>query len=203
MESGTEDVSNTRCVVVFTNRGLQRMYREGGSQAWRMDAARASKCKYVICVQNRNATWGQPTANHKEAFLIAEIARIESSTESPDRQMIKFRSVAEISVPNMWDGNRNPVSYMTLGDFGIQTYEDLCNLKFNKLFNFPGPEVSTVSPGDDYAAAEDEADSAQHAVGSCSDGEEAPQALTIEQAKQGLALKFGLRIEQIEILIRA
>ncbi|MBV6597758.1 hypothetical protein KWF09_19445, partial [Acinetobacter pittii] len=36
---------------------------------------------------------------------------------------------ADISIPNMWDGNRNPVSYSSLEEMNI----DLNELKFTKL----------------------------------------------------------------------
>ncbi len=199
MVSESNDVGRISCVVVFTNRGKDRLLGDGGSQSWRMDASRASKCKYVICVQNRNDSWGKPTAEHKQAFLIAEIAGIEPSEEMPDRQKIVFKRYAEISVPNKWDGNRNPVAYMKLADFGINSQKELDALGFNKLFTFSVGLPPPVSPGDDYEAAVSEV---EH-VAVSEEGSPRAQELTIEQAKQGLAKKFGVRVDQVEILIRA
>lgn len=200
MSSEAIDVGNTQCVVVFTNRGRDRLWEECGSQAWRMDASRASKCEYVVCVQNRNGNWGQPTAPHKEAFMIGKIKEIVPSDEDSGRQKIVFSSTAEISVPNMWGGNRNPVAYMTLGDFGIHTQEDIESLRFTKITGFFMHGTKFVSPGDDYQAAEEAAeDAADSNVASTS----VEQVLTIEEAKRGLARKFGVSEAQIEIVIRA
>lgn len=196
-----KNVGNIPCVVVFTCRGKARMLSEGGSQAWRIDASRASKYKYVVCVQNRNETWGQASAPHKEAFLIAEISQIQPSKDTPDRQMISFSSYADISVPDKWDGNRNPVAYMRLSDFGINTEEDLEDIPFCRLgarIRLDGPRVAPEMPGDDYQAAAAVSDQPVLEV-----RDEEELELTIGQAKQGLAKRFGVSMDQIEIIIRA
>lgn len=200
MSPHVADVGKIPCVVVFTNRGKDRLRLEGGSQSWRMDASRASKCEYVVCVQNRNGSWGQPSAPHKNAFLIGKIDRIVPSRESPDRQKIEFSSSAEISVPDMWDGNRNPVAYMTLGDFGIKTRKDFESLVFA---NFLSPHtffnITPEACGDEYQAAEGAAEIAEQPAGEV----DAPRSLSIEEAKRGLAQRFGVSESQIEIVIRA
>ncbi|WP_116827506.1 hypothetical protein [Pseudomonas syringae] len=197
-----EDVGEIGCVVVYTCRGKDRILREGGSQAWRIDMSRASKRKFLVCVQNRNETWGQATADHQSAFLIAKISRIEKSTEkgSADRAIIKISEYAELSFPDAWDGNRNPVAYKHLRDFGIHTFEDLEeSLSWTRLgaqINFGDIEPAEM-PGDDYVAAEVSSPSAGNNV-----GYEEPKALTVDEAKIGLARKFGVSIDQIEITIR-
>lgn len=197
-----EKIGDQQCVVVFTCRGKQRMLDEGGSEAWRIDASRASKCKYVVCVQNRNETWGQATAPHKHAFLIAEISEITDSVANPRRQAIKFKSYADLNVPDSWDGNRNPVAYARLSDFGINTLDDLEDLSFCRLgarFSLgDSPEVPE-SPGDDYqaaAAACDEADD-------CSEMLPDASGLSFAAAKRAIAIRYGVSPDQIEILIRA
>lgn len=196
-----EMVGDEWCVVVFTCRGKERMIREGGSQAWRIDASRASKCNYVVCVQNRNETWGQASAPHKQAFLIAEISEISQSKESPNRQIIKFKSYADLAVPDRWDGNRNPVAYGHLRDFGINTLDDLEELSLCRLgttFSF-GVDASGESPGDDYDAAAIGCDQIEQEA----EGEEREIVpLSFEDAKRGLALRYEVAPEQIEIVIR-
>ena len=119
------------CVVVLTARGKSRILKEGGSQAWRLNAHHAGKCSYVVCVQNRNKSWGQPEAKHHTAFLIGKISSISQSQEedADGRWIINISEYADISIPNMWDGNRNPVSYSSLEEMNI----DLNELKFTKL----------------------------------------------------------------------
>ena len=199
--SRVKEISDEPCVVVFTCRGKERMLREGGSQAWRMDASRASKCKYIVCVQNRNETWGQASAPHKNAFLIAEISEISESVDSPGRQAIKFKAFADIDVPDSWGGNRNPVAYARLGDFGIHSHDDLEDLRWVRLgatfYSFevePEPSLD----GDDYEAAAIEAD---QFVQPPSVGQDV--GLSFDEAKERISLRYGVLPEQIEILIRA
>lgn len=192
-------VAELPCVVVFTCRGKERMLLEGGSEAWRMDASRASKCKYVVCVQNRNETWGQASAPHKHAFLIAEISEITESQNHPGRQAIKFRKFADIDVPDSWGGNRNPVAYASLGDFGIRTEDDLNGLCWTRLgstFYAFGAEPGLDS-GDDYVAAGLEEGGAD-----LPPTQGAALGLSFDEAKEGLALRYGFKPEQIEIVIR-
>lgn len=207
----TRDISNERCVVVFTCRGKERMMRERGSQAWRIDAARASKCQYLICVQNRNETWGQPSAPHKHAFLIARISRVEEVGDE-GRHAIRFNSCADINVPNSWDGNRNPVAYGRLGDFGINTEEDIEDLSFTRVgtslylsetgeMSDMGDAEFILSEGDDYEAA---AAASSDEQPSCSGQSVQDRAgISFDEARQGMSVRYGVRPEQIEILVRA
>src|SRR5439155_1362910 len=41
-------------IVVFTARSPERIIREGGSQAWVLNPARAKLCKWLVCTQNRH-----------------------------------------------------------------------------------------------------------------------------------------------------
>ncbi|MEN8641075.1 hypothetical protein [Pseudomonas sichuanensis] len=201
MSPNVADVGKIPCVVVFTNRGRNRLWLEGGSQSWRIDASRASKYEYVVCVQNRNESWGEPSAPHKNAFLIGKIDRIVPSKECPDRQKIEFSRSAEISVPDMWDGNRNPVAYMTLGDFGIRTPQDFDNLRFTSVVTSLAisDEILPGASGDEYQAAEGAAETNDLRGGTV----DTARALSIEEAKRGLARRFGVSESQIEIVIRA
>lgn len=193
-----QDVGNEGCVTVYTCRGKDRILREGGSQAWRIDMSRASKRKYLVCVQNRNQTWGQATAEHQSAFLIAKISSVTKSKEkdASDRSIINISSFAELSVRDAWDGNRNPVAYTKLSDYGIHTFDDLESLSWTQLgirLSFTDDEHEEM-PGDDYIAAAIDPPP--------SHGDAQARSLTIAEAKLGLALKFGVSIEQIDITIR-
>ncbi|MFP0195966.1 hypothetical protein ACKJSM_12430 [Pseudomonas sp. PHC1] len=193
-----ENVGNEECVTVYTCRGKNRIIAEGGSQAWRIDMSKASKHRYLICVQNRNQTWGQATADHQTAFLIAKISTVEKSPveKDADRAIIRFSEFADLAVPNSWDGNRNPVAYRTLSEFGINSSDDLENLNWTRLgshFNL-WEETPTLILGDDYEAAKlDDTSSPELTT---------QDSLSIDDAKRGLALRFGVSVEQIEIIIR-
>lgn len=149
------------------------MLAEGGSQAWVLDAKRAKKCDYVICIQNRGFTddWGSVSAPHHTAFLVGKLDTVVHSKEDNchNRWKLTFSEYAEINIPDAWPGNRNPVYYTNLDDFGI----DISTLEFH-----PMPEqecdVQTQKNG----------------------------CLTISEAKEGLALTFGVTPSDIEITIR-
>ncbi|MBT0622551.1 hypothetical protein KIH32_01435 [Pseudomonas fluorescens] len=194
-----DDVGNEECVTVFTCRGKDRILYEGGSQAWRIDMSKASKRKYVVCVQNRNETWGQATADHKTAFLIGKISSVTKSTQkgATDRAIINISEYAELNVPDRWLGNRNPVAYRHLSDFGIHTHDDLADLSWTRLgvrFSLENKEPEEM-PGDDYEAVQLDDPLPEKPV-------EGIKALTVEEAKAGLAMNFGISVEKIDITIR-
>lgn len=171
----------TPCIAVFTCRGRERILREGGSQAWRMSTAQASKRGYIVCVQNRNQGWGNATHPHHTAFLVGKISGVVPSKGDSTRKLVKISEYADINVPDAWEGGRNPVAYMTLEEFGI----DLENLEFRPV----SEKVSSSSDGEEIFDEEDY--------------EYDVQPLTIEAAKQGLASYLGVAVEQIEITIKA
>ena len=164
-----------QCVVVLTARGKSRILKEGGSQAWRLNAHHAGKCSYVVCVQNRNKSWGQPEAKHHTAFLIGKISSISQSQEegSQGRWIINISEYADISIPNVWDGNRNPVAYRTLEELNI----DLENLQFNKLEQEPNVLEQANKPKEDL------------------------EKISIPEAKRLLANYFDVPQENISITI--
>lgn len=185
MSNVSEKIDNPSCLAVFTCRGIQRILREGGSQAWRLSTSNASKIRYIVCVQNRNLDWGNASHPHGTAFLVGKISGVESLKEDSKgdvRKIVKISEYAEVDVPDCWEGGRNPIAYMKLGDFGLNVDE----LEFK-----PVPVLTEADrQGDDVPIAEDELPEGQ-------------EELTIEQAKRGLAIGLGIRVEQIEILIRA
>lgn len=167
-------------VCVLTARGLDRMLKEGGSQAWKLAGKRASTYMYCVCVQNRREPndWGNATAPDREAFMVGKISRVllvPPPPEDPEekRYMLQFSEYAEVSLPDAWNGQRNPVQYTTLEEMGI----DIRKLKFK-----PMPEV-----------AEQIVPIAQPSA----------NGLSIEEAKKGLAQRFGVKLEQIQITINA
>ncbi|WP_431021862.1 Nmad3 domain-containing protein [Erwinia rhapontici] len=173
-------------LVVFTARGLDRLISDGGSSAWVLSEKRASRCKYVVCVQNRdpadnhNDDWGTVTAPHKYAFFVGMISDVLLSPEwdgkHPKRWLVKVSQYAEVAYPDMWDGARNPVAYSSLFELGIEENK----LKFKKM-----PEVTIEPP---KAVLEEEP---------------FPEGITIQQAKILLSKKYEVSVDSIEVIIRA
>ncbi|WP_429205683.1 hypothetical protein [Massilia sp. UYP11] len=181
-----QEMGNITAVVVMTARGPDRILQEGGSQAWVLNPKNAVKHDYLITVQNRhNGQWGGATEPHGTAFLIGKISAVVPSPEpkSKGRYLVRISEYARISVPSKWRGS-NPVRYLDIQkEFGI----DPDTLDFVPV---PAPDVEHSEAAEDTQL----------------DGDFEPSeglVLTIAQAKTGLAAKFGVSENQIEIIIKA
>jgi len=168
-------------IVVFTARSPERIIREGGSQAWVLNPARAKQCTWLVCTQNRHNPdheFSDATEPHGSGFLVGKISAVRKSSEddSDDRWLIAISAYARISCPNLWDHGRNPVRYTSLEELGIS----LDGVEFE-----PMPARSEVP-----------APPAPHAAPS------SPTMLTITEAKKALAATFGIEPEAVEITIR-
>jgi hypothetical protein len=162
-----------KAVAVFTNRGLDMLVAEGGTQAWKLNPKRVARRRYVVCTQNRNADWGQPTHEHGQGFLIGKISSVDRSSEPgcENRYIIRFSEYAEINVPEMAKYWRNPVRYIDLDEHGI----DPAKLKFKKVSS---AKAETANP-----RAEE-------------------QRLNMAEAKKALAAFYKIPSSSIEIMIR-
>jgi len=172
-------------VVVFTAKSIERIGLEGGSKAWRLDRNHARRCEYVVCTRNRHAVWGDGTEDHQSAFLIGKIRNVvpcpptpENNEHEKNRFLIQFSEYARLNIPNAWKGDRNPVKYMTLDDLGI----DPAKLTWETM-----PEVGREAQDEELAP---------------SVAKPGIKALTMAEAKKGLALTFNVSPEAIEITIR-
>jgi len=174
---------NQDTVVVFTARSPERIVREGGSQAWKLNPARAKLCTWLVCTQNRHNPdyeFSDATEPHRSAFLIAKVSGVAPPNDAgsePDRWLITISEYARINVPDVWDHGRNPVRYATLDELGIT----LDGLEFKPLR---------------LTSRAESREEMQEASSS------APRSMTIEEAKKGLAQTFGVKPEAVEITIR-
>ncbi len=166
-------------LIAFTARSPERILAEGGSQAWKLNPANAKRCRYLVCVQNGHNPdheFSDATEPHGTAFLVGRISGIEPSPEKPDgRWLIAISEYARISIPNFWDGGRNPVRYGTIAELGI----DVAALQFEPLPEAP-PTITQHRPSQTVT----------------------PNSV-LAGAKQAIAAAFGLRPEAVEITIRA
>ncbi len=167
-------------VVVFTARSPGRIIHEGGSQAWVLNPSRAKLCKWLVCTQNRHNAdheFSDATEPHGTAFMVAKISGITQRTdESPDdRWKIAISEYALVNLPDLWDHGRNPVRYTSLEQLGINPG----SLEFQAM---------PINPA-----------TTQRFPASTSEG---MRGMTIEDAKRGLAVTFGVKPESVEITIR-
>lgn len=167
-------------IIVFTARSPSRIVKEGGSQAWVLNPARAKLCKWVICAQNLHNpdhAFSDATEPHGSAFLVGKISAITQSEEEGfgDRWLIEMSEFVRIEKPGVWKRWRNPVRYASIAEVGI----NVADLKFE-----PMPKTAR-------AASPREAKTPWP-----------PAMLTIAEAKKALAATFGVKPEAVEISIR-
>jgi hypothetical protein len=165
-------------IVVFTARSPERIIEEGGSQAWALNRARAKDCEWLICTQNRHnpdEEFSDATEPHGSGFLIGKITAIRKSEEGDgSRWMIAIDQYARVSIPDLWNGQRFPVSYRSLRELHIdpEEYEfETRSIVRSRILPAPSPDASSG-------------------------------VLTIAEAKKQLAATFGVKPEAVEITIR-
>jgi hypothetical protein len=175
--SDTEDA-----ILIFTARSPERIIREGGSQGWVLNPARARQCSWLVCTQNRHNSdyeFSDATEPHGTAFLLGRVSAVRKSEEGAgSRWIIAISEYARVAVPDAWDHGRNPVRYTTLAQLGI----DPDQLDFQ-----PMPERAEPAP-------------ASMVTVPMSPG--AGSILTIAEAKKQLAAAFGVKPDSVEITIR-
>lgn len=172
-------------ILVFTPRGKDKILKAGGSGSWVLNKNRADKAKYIICIQNRepkntDRDWGELLFPHQSAFLIGHISgikpikkRVESRVK---RWIIKIDEYADIDIPNIWTGNRNPVAYELLDDLQI----DINRINFKKI-----PDKEAIPNTSDNVEYEEEI-----------------MPLTIKEAIKRLSKSLGVSEDKICITIR-
>ncbi len=163
-----------KVLVVFTYRTIQQILEEGGSQAWSLKPANARKCDYLVCTRNRYQPNAGPESHHS-AFLVGKISGVEVSPERSDRWIVRISEYAEVSVPEVWPGARNPVWYVeSLETLGIQPDE----LEWKPM---PEPTSTSTSPTGPDEGGDD---------------------VSIDDLKAAVAAAHGVPVESIEIVIR-
>lgn len=162
-------------VIIFTSKPLETMISEGGAGYWSANKKRLEKCSFLIATKSDTLRQHFPSDINIEqgsAFIVGKISNIATSPDGK-RYVIQFSQYAEINIPNVWTGNRNPVAYID-----IETLKEEHELDFENLDwkNFPIHEIKPVNN---------------------------VKALTIDEAKEGIAKKLGIDSSCIEISIKA
>jgi hypothetical protein len=186
-----------KALVVFTRKKKEFLIEQGATAAWWLTPAKVRQMKYVICTRNNVGDASDPHPGpgpepRGSAFLVGRISNVEYmyTDKRRERFRVHFDAYAEVSVPSFWDGSRNPVRYMEVSEVE------------QRGINFDTLDFIPVTPGaqSEYSARERTADEVKP-------GEPRPKvmptALTLSQAKAGLATHFNVPIESIEIIIRA
>jgi hypothetical protein len=160
-------------VLVFTRKTVNRILQDGGSKSWRLRPDKTLRCKYVVCTRNTKGSEG--TEEHRAAFLVGKVKDVVPLPEYPGRFLIRFTEYAEVKEREVWPEKiRNPVHY----DYQEKVRRiDFRTLKFKPM---PGHTRS------------DRLDKSSHHT-----------TLTLQEAKDMLAMTFGVSPEAIQITIHA
>jgi hypothetical protein len=165
-------------IAVFTANSRDEILQVGGSAAWVVAEKQARRRQFLVCIRNAREVDFHDHEPHGTAFLVGRISGLERhgvDKKGMHRFIIEIDQYAEVDYPNAWGEWRNPVKYTTLEELGI----DLGKLKFQ-----PMPPRTKAPPP---PAMPERSKSG---------------ALTIAEAKTGLALQFGVPQEAIEIVIK-
>lgn len=169
-----ESIDKENLICVLTARGVERILAEGGSQAWVLDATRAKGCEYVACIQNCGFEddWGNVSAPHHTAFMIGRLKDAVRSTEEDC-------------------GNRWLLVFSEYAEIDVpNAWPGYRNPVFYTTLGKFGIDVSALKF---QPMPKQELEKAKSAGNS---------SLTIAEAKEGLALTFGVTPADIEIIIR-
>lgn len=129
-------INEMETIVLFTRKPIEETLERGGSDAWALGKARAENCTYCVLTRNAHHENTGPE-RHGSGFMVGKILDIIPAPERPERWIVRFSEYAEINIPNMWGGWRNPVIYQPESEIEI----DFENLDWHAM---PEP---TFNPG--------------------------------------------------------
>ena len=102
-------------VMVFTSKSLETMKAEGGSGNWAANKERIGHAKWLVATRNQKSGWTQGDEGHGSAFLIGRVSGIKSAPAPEQKRFVLvFDQYAEVDLPGVWTGSRNPVAYTDL-----------------------------------------------------------------------------------------
>jgi hypothetical protein len=167
-------------IVVFTVDSLDSILRQGGSGDWVVSAKKANSCKYIVCCRKPNWSNRKEGILGRAAFLIGRVAGLveRAGSETPrdqKRYLIQISDYAAMEkpgVPDVWKENVRNPVAYATLD---ELHIDLRGLKFKAIPAVGAEAANTVSGA---------------------------KQMTIADAKNGLALTFGVNPDDIEIIIR-
>jgi hypothetical protein len=165
-------------IAVFTANSRDEILEVGGSASWVVAEKQARRREFLVCIRNARDVDFHDHEPHGTAFLVGRISGLEpygTDKKGMQRWIIMISEYALIDHPEAWGEWRNPVKYTTLEELGI----DPKKLKFKPMPEDRKPLPPPPTPDRSKTGA-----------------------LTIAEAKAGLALQFGVPPEAIEILIK-
>lgn len=185
-------------VMTFTGHSFRSITNMRGSGHWPGSAKRMAESQYVVCVRNRRMPWAAKDYPHGTAFLVGRVVGTVDS-DLPDRTIIRFDRYAHIRVSDAWklctSGQRYPVAFLN-----SEEVEHHLGFSFEALDwkDLPAPDEAD-------ALLESEANAAGSVELSTQSIDEVGSeivSMTVEQAKEALALHFNVTPDRIDITVR-
>lgn len=172
-------------LVVFTAKSVSQIFEHGGSQSWVLNEKSMRNVEYVVCTRNSDHQYdeecGVRTEDHNAAFLVGKVSGMKKVDNRHDRNryLIEFSEYALVKEANFRSGtSRNPVTYSDVGQCR-QNGIDIVNLAFMPM---PAAEPDNQFEQDDKIST-------------------GKKGFSIPEAKEGLAIFFGVPPENIQITI--
>jgi hypothetical protein len=165
-------------VAVLTSWEKADLIERKASGNWGVSPDRILQQRYVVAIRNRNTNWSPVDLEHGTAFLVGRISGVvatdDTTVDGRNRIAIEFDAYAEIEIPDAWGKSRNPVWFTTLENLGI----DLNELNFVNVSNGSAVATPKLSPP-------------------------APtEGLSFAEARRGLAARYGVSPNSVEIILR-
>ena len=185
-------------ILLFTYKSVHTLLKFGGSQSWVLNEKRARKAKYMVCTRNCHNPLSEEPTGHGAAYFVGKIANLRPAfTNYPEKRwLIEFDQFAEIDIPNVWKGWRNPVVYMATNKLEI----DFEKLDFQLA---PKRDLDFIK---DYLAEEDKIRQASKIDPEITGLETVAQnqeaGISIKEAKKLLSLRYELDEDNIEIILK-
>lgn len=174
-------------LIVFTAKSIELIHQQGGTSSWVLSPASMRDVRYVVCTRNTDRTideeLGPRPEAHGEAFLVGKVTGMKQLKYENNRKryLVQMSEYARVSVEDFWTHDRNPTRYTdtdTLRERGI----DVDKLEWLPMNGTDG--IIRVMPNAPEAVLPS-----------------AGVGLTIAEAKRGLAIKFGVPEDAIQIVI--
>ena len=189
-------VDQDETILVFTYKDKNTILKFGGSQSWVLNAKRAKKCKYIICSHNCHNPMSEEKKGHGSGFIIGKISDIRPAFYYPKRWLIEIDEYAEINLPNLWEGWRNPVVYLPRNKIKL----DLLNLNYKKTPPRDTKFVEEHMEREKFLLGNLPKSSSEHS--SSKTNINSSEGLSMQEAKQGLSIRYDVSPDNIEIIIK-
>lgn len=167
--------ANDAAVVVLTSETRQKILDQAGSRGWVVNPRSVERCHYLVCCRKQDWDNKADGIPHRAAFLVGRISALQKLDESANaRGQARFYiGISEFAGVAIANVWRKELRNPVAYAGLKQLGIDPRRLKFQ-----PMARNQLISPG------------------------EGPGRLTIAEAKRALATTFGVKPEDIEIIIK-